>query len=322
MKKQSTGDAIRQFMKMTGCNQVFLYGGAAIDRYLNPDADIMDYDIAIKNPDDYVAALEKLRNQGFDVGNTRTAFNLATVAKHPEYGIFDLACMDIRKNGIYNLEKFYIEYSKQYPGGKAVDRYGTVGALREGRVIPINDPDSEKAYDLLRRFSVLAGKYGFSLKRDGINGDTISIIERRLQETPTDKKNEHSRVRCLARFIGAVVRSKNKPEFIRGMGQTGLMKYGYPEINNVLHNEQFIQDIIDKPLHDKHDVVNRMFHYSEHKDNFIDEISLLSKRERDREDPRVIRKVENLLDAKTTKSRLTNKVLNPVFAHILGGNGK
>ena len=187
MQNQTNRDAISNFMKMTGASTVYLYGGAAIDRYLNPEAEIMDYDIAIQNPDEYVAVVDKLKKEGFDVGNTRVAFNLSTVAKHPKYGIFDLACMDIEKNGIYNLEKFYVEYSEKYPWGKAVDRFNTVHCLREGRIIPINNPDEEKAYDLLRRFSVLAGKYGFSLDRNGLNGDTIDTLHRRLQETPLAK---------------------------------------------------------------------------------------------------------------------------------------
>ncbi len=317
MKRQSTSDAIRHFMEMTGCSKVYLYGGAAIDRYLNPEAEIMDYDVAIKNPDEYVAVVDKLKGLGFDVGNTRVAFNLSTVAKHPEYGIFDLACMDIEKNGIYNLEKFYIEFSEKYPWGKAVDRFGTVGALREGRIIPINNPDDEKAYDLLRRFSVLAGKYGFSLDRNGINGDTIDIIHRRLQETPPHKDNEHSRVRCLARFMGAVLRSKKQDEFIRGMGQTELMGYGYPAINGILHNENFIRSAGENRIKDKFDLIDRMLKNAADRDAFIDEITLLRKRERDREDPRVIHRVDNFMDEKTSPQRLAQNVLNPVFAHIL-----
>ena len=320
MKKQSTSDAIRNFMEMTGCSKVYLYGGAAIDRYLNPEAEIMDYDVAIKNPSEYVAVVDKLKGMGFDVGNTRVAFNLSTVAKHPEYGIFDLACMDIEENGIYNLEKFYIEFSNQYPWGKAVDRFGTVSALREGRIIPINNPDEEKAYDLLRRFSVLAGKYGFSLDRNGLNKDTIDTIHRRLQETPLAKGNEHSRVRCLARFMGAVLRSKKQDEFIRGMGQTELMSYGYPAINNILHNEDFIQSVADNRIKDKFDLIDRMLKHADDRDAFVDEITLLRKRERDREDPRVINRVDHFMDEKTSGKRLVNNIINPLFAYISAKN--
>lgn len=338
MRKQSTGDAIRNFMEITGTSQVFLYGGAAIDRYINPEAEIMDYDVAIQNPDKYVAVVEKLKKLGFDVGATRVAFNLSTVAKHSEYGIFDLACMNIEKNGIYNLEKFYIEYSKEYPLGKAVDRYGTVHALREGKISLVNNPDEENAYDLLRRFSVLAGKYGFSLEPDGINKDTIETLHRRLAETPVDQNNEHGRVRCLARFMGAVLRSerqnktgitgevdkanKKQSEFLEGMGKTELLSYAYPEINNILHNRQFLDGVAERPFTDKFDLIDRLLNAAQDRDEIINEISLLRKREADREDVRVINRVNSLMEEKTSKKRLVNHVINPVFSYIMAKSGK
>lgn len=314
---KSTREVIQDFMKMTGCSEVFLYGGAAIDRYLNPNAEIMDYDMAIKDPDLYVDVVDKLKELDFDVGNTRISFNLSTVAKHKEYGVFDLACMDIESNGIYNLEKFYIKYSEKYPLGKAVDRFGTVGALREGRIELVNNPDKEKAYDLLRRFSVLAGKYNFSLERNGLNKDTMDTIERRLIETPISKTNEHDRVRCLARFFGGILRSKDQANFVRGMGQTELMSYGYPQINKVLHNENFINSAAEQPFKDKYDLINRMLKNAEDRDSFVDEISILQKRERDREDPNVLKTIDGLMDEKTSAKRLNNKVLNPLFSHLL-----
>ncbi len=322
MKKQLNRDAIGNFMKMTGASKVYLYGGAAIDRYLNPEAEIMDYDIAIQNPDEYVAVVEKLKKEGFDVGNTRVAFNLSTVAKHPEHGVYDLACMNIETNGIYNLEKFYIEYSPEYPWGKAVDRFDTVHCLREGRIVIANNPDEERAYDLLRRFSVLAGKYGFSLDREGINKGTIDTLHRRLQETPVKEENKHSRVRCLARFMGAVLRSKKQGEFLEGMGQTELMGYAYPEINNLLHNENFIASVKQKSFDNKLDLIDRMMEHTDNRDGLIDELLLLTQREKDREDPKVIQRVEALGAEKTSLKRLNKEILSPVFSYILSGRGE
>ena len=184
---KSVEEVIREFMEMTNCEQVFLYGGSAIDRYMDPKAPIMDYDIAIRDSDVYLKTLSKLKNLGFEVGNTRQTHNFATVAKHPDYGTFDLSCMNIEANGIYNLEKFYIEFSKNSPHGKIVDSYNAVNSLKEGKIEIANNPEEEKAYDLLRRFSVLAGKYGFSTKRGGKNENTMAIIERRLQESPVSR---------------------------------------------------------------------------------------------------------------------------------------
>ncbi len=310
-------EVINNFMELTKCHRVYLYGGAAIDRFMNPECKIMDYDIAIKDLEEYQHAIEKLREQGFEIGTPRISFNLSTVAKHPEHGIFDLSCMDIEKNGIYNFEKFYIEYSPAHPRGRAVDRFKTVRALREGRIEIINNPDEEKAYDLLRRFNVLAGKYVFSLDRDGINKDTIETIERRLKETPINKSTEHSRVRCLSRFLGAAFRSRPQDEYFAGIGKTNLMSYGYPQINKLINNQEFIESLKQKPAKDKIDLIEKMLEYSEHRELFIEEISLLSKREPDREDARVINKVNELSNEKTSLQHLDSAIISPIFNHIM-----
>lgn len=312
---KTTQEAVHEFMELTGVDQVFLYGGSAIDRYMDPCAQIMDYDIAIRDSGTYLKVLEKLKSLGFDVGDTRKTHNFATVAKHKDYGVFDLSCMNIEDNGIYNLEKFYIEYSSNYPYGKVVDAYNTVNSLIEGKIEIANNPEEEKAYDLLRRFSVLAGKYGFSTERGGKNENTISIIERRLQETPINKDNEKDRVRCISRFLGAAFRRQNQASYFARMGETGLFKYGFPAIHEIMRNDKFLLDIKLNPATDKLDLIERMLSYSQNKDELVDELCLLQKRDKDREDPKVLNKVEELTQAKTSTNRLTTRVLEPLFMY-------
>ena len=312
---KTTQEAVHEFMELTGVDQVFLYGGSAIDRYMNPCAQIMDYDIAIRDSGTYLKVLEKLKSLGFEVGDTRKTHNFATVAKHKDYGVFDLSCMNIEDNGIYNLEKFYIEFSSNYPYGKVVDAYNTVNSLIEGKIEIANNPEEEKAYDLLRRFSVLAGKYGFSTERGGKNENTISIIERRLQETPINKDNEKDRVRCISRFLGAAFRRQNQASYFTRMGETGLFKYGFPAIHEIMRNDKFLLDIKLNPATDKLDLIERMLSYSQNKDELVDELCLLQKRDKDREDPKVLNKVEELSQAKTSTNRLTTRVLEPLFMY-------
>ena len=291
--KNKSAQDVRNFMRLVGTPVMCLYGGAAVDRALNPDSPIMDYDLAIEDPDEYTRVVTVLKNLGYDVGNTRIAFNMATVAKDPKTGmVWDLSCMDIKSNGIFNYEKFYVKFSPEFPYGEDVDQYDTLNAVRAGRVEIINDPDKEQAYDLLRRFSVLAGKYEFSLDLNGINADTMEIIHRRLRETPLGRENVHARVRCLSRFIGAILRAKKQGQYVAGMGQTGLMCYAFPEINNVLCQAEFAESLANSPAIDKIDLLNRMYERSEFKRNFLSEISLLLQRERDREDPHVFELVE------------------------------
>lgn len=312
---KSTSEVVKQFMKITETSEVFLYGGAAIDRYIDHDAKIMDYDIAIADPAEYAKAINRLRDWGFEVAKPRITHNLSTIAKHPDFGIFDLACMNIENNGIYNLEKFYIQFSADYPSGRAVDKYHTVRALREGRAEIVNNPDNEPAYHLLRRFAVLAGKYNLSLVRNGINKKTIDIIERRLKETPLSKENEHDRVRCLSRFLGAALRAKDTSRYLREIGQTGLLRFAYPEINNLLANDKFTESVDVQKCKTKFDLVRLMFDKTQNKDALIDEIGLLAKREADREEPKLLNEIRLVMSAPASKKRL-ERLLYPVFAHI------
>lgn len=312
---------IKKFMEVTQTSEVYLYGGAAIDRFLDHDAKIMDYDIAIANPQEYTKAINHLRNAGFEVAKPRIAHNLSTVVKHKDYGVFDLACMNIETNGIFNFEKFYIKYSSDYPEGKAVDRFGTVRAMREGRLEIVNDPDKEPAYFLLRRFSVLAGKYNLSISKDGINHETIKIIERRLKETPISKNNEHDRVRCLSRFLGAILRAKDPSVYLENMGKTGLLRFAFPEINKLLADKSFLSSPELKNSKTKFDVVRFMMEKTKNKDGLIDEIALLSKREADREEAKLINEVNSMLNAPASKKRVEN-LLNPVFQYILTNKRK
>lgn len=306
-------EVIDEFMNLTGCEELFLYGGSAIDRYLDPNCRVMDYDIAISNLEQYQNVIENLRTQGFDVGNPRLSHNLATVAKHPNYGIYDLSCMDIENNGIYNIEKFYIEYSKKYPKGKIVDTYHAVEGLREGRIEIANNPENEKAYNLLRRFSVLAGKYDINLTRGGINEDTMSIIENKLRQTPPGKHDEQERVRCLSRFLGAAFRRRKQAVYFKSIGKTGLYAYGFPALNQLMNDNKFIKSLQEAPATDKQNLINRMLAYAKDRDSLVDELSLLKKRERDREDIRVINKIEALDEEKTSKNRLNKSIIIPLL---------
>lgn len=317
-----TGSVIKRFMKITETSEVFLYGGAAIDRYMDHNAKIMDYDIAISDPHQYTKAINKLRSHGFDIAKPRISHNLSTVAKHKDYGIFDLACMDIEKNGIYNLEKFYIHYSSEYPNGRAMDRHNTVRGLREGRLEIVNNPDQEPAYHLLRRFAVLAGKYNLSLDRDGINSPTIETIERRLVETPLSKENEHDRVRCLSRFFGAVLRSQDHSKYLHSMGETGLMRFAFPEINTLLLDKNFTENREVKNCKTKFDLVQVMLDQSPNKEGLIDELSILMKREADREEPKLMNKITAMVNSPASKKRI-ERLINPVFSYIMqGGKAK
>ena len=117
------------------------------------------------------------------------------------------------------------------------------------------------------------------------------------------KNNEHDRVRCLSRFLGAVLRSKDHAKYLEGMGETGLMRFAFPEIDNLLHDKSFTRNPETRHCKTKFDLIQVMFDRTKNKDALTDDLSILST-------------VNSLINAPASKKRIEN-LINPVFVHIL-----
>ena len=59
-----------------------------------------------------------------------------------------------------------------------------------------------------------------------------------------------------------------------------------------------------------------MLSYTTNRDEFIDEIQILKERDKDREDPKVLQRVNDFDNEKTSINRLTTQVINPLFMYI------
>ncbi len=129
-------------------------------------------------------------------------------------------------------------------------------------------------------------RYWGNKKRGSIN----FLFHNWLKETPPGKENEHDRVRCLSRFLGAVLRAKDHSAYLEGMGQTGLMRFAFPQIQELLTDKKFTRSKEVQNSKTKFDLVCLMLDNTRNQDGLIDEIGLLSKREPDREEPRLIKK--------------------------------
>ena len=129
-------------------------------------------------------------------------------------------------------------------------------------------------------------RYWENKKRGSIN----FLFHNWLKETPPGKENEHDRGRCLSRFLGAVLRAKDHSAYLEGMGQTGLMRFAFPQIQELLTDKKFTRSKEVQNSKTKFDLVCLMLDNTRNQDGLIDEIGLLSKREPDREEPRLIKK--------------------------------
>ena len=112
------------------------------------------------------------------------------------------------------------------------------------------------------------------------------------------------------------MRAKDHSAYLEGMGQTGLMRFAFPQIQELLTDKKFTRSKEVQNSKTKFDLVSLMLDNTHNQDGLIDEIALLSKREPDREEPRLIKKINTVINAPASKTRIEH-LLNPVFAHII-----
>ncbi len=198
-----------------------------------------------------------------------------------------------------------------------VDKYGAVDGLKRGEIRLACNPEEEGAYNILRRFLAVTGKYGLDISKDGPNQVVIDEIKAEF------KKDRHfipqDRVRCLSRLFASLRRSQNRPQYVKNLGEQGLFFVVFPEIHKIFNRPCFqtspalVQSTTQKELLDL-----VMEHTSAvDKDNMIDCLRILSKREPARQDKSVKMFIDSIEKEKTSPARLSKEILTPLYLHIL-----
>lgn len=103
---QKVSSDIAYFMENAGINEAFLFGGAVLDPLIKENPKISDYDICVKDQDDFYEALQNLDRQKFQISEVMRTHNIYVVINHPQLGQIDFSCMDPEDNGIFNIEKY------------------------------------------------------------------------------------------------------------------------------------------------------------------------------------------------------------------------
>jgi len=323
--QENTDLIIAQFMDQARVNEAFLFGGAVIDPLINPAAKINDYDVCVKDRDTFFEALKSLEEQGIPTSEVTRTHNIYVVVNHPEFGQIDFSCMDPEANGIFNIEKIYTKYRKINRGGYTstlVDKYGAVDGLKRGEIRLACNPEEEGAYNILRRFLAVTGKYGLDISKNGANQKVINEIKEEFKKDrryiPQDK------VRCLSRLFASLRRSKNRPQYVKNLGEQGLFFNVFPEIHKIFNRECFQNSPELKQATTQKELLELVWSYTSlsDKDEMVDCLRILSKREPARQDKGVKIFVENLEQQKTSPTRLNKEVLNPLFSHIYAQKGR
>ena len=316
---------IKIFMDETGLNEVFLFGGAVLDPLTKEDAKISDYDICVKDSDVFYETLKKLEDKNCKISDVMRTHNIYTVIKHPTLGQIDFSCMDPENNGIFNIEKIYARF-RRTPNGvenTVIDKYGAIDGIKRGEIRLSCNLEEEGAYNILRRFLATVGKYDLNVSTNGPNQETITQIKNEF------KKLNHfigqDKVRCLSRLPASLRRSKNRRVFVMNLGRQQIFENAFPEINRLFNNPSFINDEKLNQCETQKDLLWLMVKHtnkSEERDNLIDCLSILSKREAARQDKGVKEFVSEIESEKTSINRLTRDILTPLFTYIQNNGRK
>ena len=134
---------IAYFMENAGINEAFLFGGAVLDPLIKENPKISDYDICVKDQDDFYEALQNLDRQKFQISEVMRTHNIYVVINHPQLGQIDFSCMDPEDNGIFNIEKIYARFKKrnQKIENKIIDKYGAVESIKRGAIRLASSPE-------------------------------------------------------------------------------------------------------------------------------------------------------------------------------------
>jgi len=308
---------VEQFMDDAGLTEAFLFGGAVLDPLVNDQAKISDYDICVKDEACFYQTLQNLEQKGCSVSDVMRTHNIYAVISHPQLGMVDFSCMDPEDNGIFNVERIYARFQRRGHSftNVIVDRHGAIDGIQRGVVKIVSGPEKEGAYNVLRRFLALSGKYNLDISPNGLNQETINRIISSFK--PGYHYVPQDRVRCLSRLIASLRRVKNRQGFIKNLGEQGIFQNAFPDVHKLFVNPLFQRCEKLKDCQTQKELLELMMANVDFKDRdaMIDCMMILSKREKARQDKGVRAFVEGMAQEKTSPQRLA-KVLYPVFNFV------
>lgn len=315
---------INHFMHEAHLNEVYMFGGAVLDVLTQENPKINDYDLCVKNQDEFYASLQILERNGIEISDVMRTHNIYAVIKHPQLGQIDFSCMDPEDNGIFNIEKIYAQFKRKngLVETKIVDKYGAVDGIKRGEIRISCNPEKEGAYNILRRFLANVGKYGLEISKNGRNQNTINQINTLFAAgyhyIPQDK------VRCLSRVTTSLKRAPNRKDFVKNIGEQNMFQYAFPDLHKLFNNPLFQNCEKLKTATSQKELLELMLANVdfEDRDAMVDCLMLLSKREKARQDRGVREFVENISSEKTSPQRLARSVISPVFQYVLAKNVK
>ena len=91
-------------MQDANLSKLYLFGGAVLDPLLNKNAKINDYDVCVKDEEDFYTGINALREKGYNVADVVKTHNIYVVIKNPN-GMQLTSPVWIRKTTAFSVWK-------------------------------------------------------------------------------------------------------------------------------------------------------------------------------------------------------------------------
>ncbi len=223
-----------------GCPSFYLFGGAALDLLIDPNASIADFDIAIEGRSEVLAQCirQRLIERGFSIEIANLFFEVnwrepVTIIKAVRDGrTLDIALIEVFTLGQFDVESLFWEY----PSKVSRDPYDALGAIERRRLKPLRELNAENPFLLAGRFLKLMRKYQLPSSDPLHNG--IATELGRLCDMPLRVSNEFQRSFPPALALGSamsfIFESKDRCEALSFLVKSSLLSSIMPELEGVL----------------------------------------------------------------------------------------
>lgn len=237
-----------------GVHRFILYGGAAMDLFLNPKNKIRDLDIAINSKEKGIQNVkDNLLASGYHVINSERRYfiniiDLVTILDvQSEKWRLDVAFLSgplERKVNLTPPSAYHTTMDKfdihsvfwRYPELDCVDLYDAFKALETKTMRPVYSLYEENPFLLINLIINMCAKYNMSLSKNIVHKKSIDVLLERIDVwAHPDKFHGHTvKLAHYSTILKAISRTKNKLAFIDDLVDSNILSHTIPELQKPL----------------------------------------------------------------------------------------
>lgn len=272
-----------------------LYGGTPTNLLLDRNTPVHDLDIAIKGIDEsnISACRERLKRKKFKIVEPCQEYFIYIDKKvillyaENDKWFLDIGFLDNPELvGQFDAETLYC----RYPELDCVDKFNALEAIRQKTLKPVRGLENENPYMLTKRFLHLCAKYNMSLVNNHSHESIILELKHRIKNwEPISQTKPREYVSCLSSVFKSILKSRNRMNFIKELGETNILEVMFPELDKAIKkiansNNQIYQRL--SQIKTQYDLIILFdeFLKSEDKESFKNKVKMLQIRHWDKHD--------------------------------------